>query len=114
MAAALKSIPSLTFATYDASANEHDKIDFSFEELPVVLLFPGKENADPIVMDDSTSTTTRKIALFAHANAAISFELPERVVLKDEDEDSVQEKEFEDIEEEDYDDKDDNNEHDEL
>lgn len=114
LAAALKSIPSLTFATYDASANEHDKIDFSFEELPVVVLFPGKENADPIVMDDSTSTTTRKIALFAHANAAISFELPEGVILKDEDEDSVQENEFEDIEEEDYDDKDDNNEHDEL
>jgi hypothetical protein len=88
--------------------------DFPLEELPTVVLFPGKEKADPIVMDDSTSTSTRKIALFAHANAAISFDLPGGVVIKDEDEDSAQENEFEGIEEEDYDDKGDKNEHDEL
>jgi len=114
LALALKNVPSLTFATFDASANEHDKVDFSLEELPVVVLIPGKENADPIVMGDSASTSARKIALFAHANAAISFDLPEDIVEYGNDEESSQDSEFEDIDEEDYDDKDENNEHDEL
>eukprot|EP00890_Picochlorum_soloecismus_P005377 jgi/Picsp_1/5840/NSC_03199-R1_protein disulfide isomerase 1 len=114
LAVALKSVPSLTFATFDASANEHDKFDFTLEDLPVVILLPGKEKTDPIVMGDSTSISSRKIALFAHANAAISFDLPEGVFDEDEDKDSAQESDFEEIEEGEYDEKDESDEHDEL
>eukprot|EP00890_Picochlorum_soloecismus_P000795 jgi/Picsp_1/1716/NSC_05189-R2_rad2 family len=92
LAIALENITSLVLAKFDASANEHEKIDFTYEDLPAMLLFPAKKGSDPISMDISTA--------FVHSNAAIKFDLPDLTEYKTESSDYEEEDEEDDDDEE--------------
>lgn len=76
LADALKDIPSIKVVKFDSYANEHKLLEYPFEELPAVTLFPANGDKKPIHLEDHSSFSVKAIAEFIHANAGVKFELP--------------------------------------
>lgn len=86
LADALKGIPSVQVVRFDSYANEHKLLEYPFEELPAVTVFPATEEKEktPVLLEDHSSFSIKALGEFIHKHAGVKFELPSD--LPDEDE----------------------------
>jgi len=97
LATALKNVSSVLLAKYDSSVNEHETIDFPFDELPQLVLFPANKESKPIFMDTYEGFDVSTVGKFIHENAAIKFDLPDlepyKIEIAEEEEEQEEEEE---------------------
>jgi hypothetical protein len=98
LATALKNISSVVLAKFDTSVNEHESIDFPFDELPQIVLFPANKESKPIFMDTYEGLDVSTVGKFIHDNAAIKFDLPDLEPFKVENAEHEEEEEEEEEE----------------